>query len=43
MTTAVDTNILIDVLNKDKRYFESSRRLLITALKKGSLIINEVV
>jgi len=43
MITAVDTNILIDVLNKDKRYFESSRRLLGTALKKGSLIINEVV
>jgi len=43
MTTAVDTNILIDILNKDEKYFESSRRLLGAALKKGSLIINEVV
>lgn len=43
MIIAVDTNILIDVLNKDEKYFESSRKLLNDALRQGALIINEVV
>ena len=43
MIVAVDTNILIDVLNKDEKYFESSAGLLNKALKEGTLIINEVV
>ena len=43
MIIAVDTNIFIDVLNKDKKYFESSADLLNKALKQGTLIINEVV
>ena len=43
MITAVDTNVLIDILNKDERDFENSDRLLQQALKRGSLIINEVV
>jgi len=43
MIIAVDTNILIDILNKDKKYFESSADLLDKALKQGTLIINEVV
>jgi len=43
MIIAVDTNILIDVLIKDEKYFESSADLLDKALKQGTLIINEVV
>ncbi|MCD6318560.1 hypothetical protein J7M02_05785 [Candidatus Aerophobetes bacterium] len=33
MIIAVDTNVLIDILNKDEEYFESSTRLLNKALK----------
>ena len=43
MITAVDTNVLIDILNKDERYFENSDRLLQKGLKRGSLIVSEVV
>lgn len=43
MITAVDTNVLIDILNKDERHFENSDRFLQKALRRGSLIINEVV
>jgi len=43
MIVAVDTNILIDILIKDEKYFESSADLLNKALKQGTLIINEVV
>jgi hypothetical protein len=43
MIVVVDTNILIDVLNKDEKYFESSKKLLNDALRQGVLIINEVV
>jgi len=42
MIIAVDTNVLIDVLNKDEEYFESSTRLLDKALKQGAIIISEV-
>jgi len=43
MIIAVDTNVLIDILNKDKSYFEFSRKLLNEASKRGALIINEIV
>jgi len=43
MIIAVDTNILIDILNRDERYFESSRELLNRALTQGALVISEVV
>ena len=43
MIVAVDTNILIDILNKDENYFESSRKLLNKALKSSALVINEIV
>ncbi|MBE0479123.1 PIN domain-containing protein [Candidatus Aerophobetes bacterium] len=43
MIVAVDTNILVDILNKDERYFESSRKLLGKALSRGGLVINEIV
>lgn len=43
MIVAVDTNILIDILNKDERHFEFSKNLLNEALKRGALVINEMV
>ena len=43
MIVAVDTNILIDILNKDERHFELSKNLLNEALKHGALVINEIV
>lgn len=43
MIVAVDTNVLVDILNKDKRYFESSKKLLNKVLERGGLVINEVV
>jgi predicted nucleic acid-binding protein len=43
MTVAVDTNTLIDILNKDERHFEFSKNLLNKALKRGALVINEIV
>jgi predicted nucleic acid-binding protein len=43
MIVAVDTNILIDILNKDEKHFEFSKNLLNKALKRGALVINEIV
>lgn len=43
MITAIDTNVLIDVLNRDEEYFENSKKLLDEALAKGALIISEIV
>ena len=43
MIVAVDTNILIDILNKNERHFEFSKNLLNEALKRGALVINEMV
>lgn len=43
MIVAVDTNILIDILNKDERHFEFSKNLLNEALKRGAMVINEIV
>lgn len=42
MVTALDTNILLDVLIPDARHFASSKRLLDEAFQKGALIISEV-
>jgi predicted nucleic acid-binding protein len=41
--TAIDTNILLDVLTKDKNFYKSSKRALDESLSSGALIINEVV
>ena len=43
MIIAVDTNILVDILNRDKEYFEVSSKYLYGAFRKGSLIISEIV
>ena len=43
MITAIDTNILIDVLNQDEKHFDASKRLLDEALAQGALIISEIV
>lgn len=43
MITAVDTNIILDVLIPDEPFGESSKKLLDHYLPKGKLIICEVV
>jgi len=43
VTTAIDTNILLDILNKDPKYYQSSKNLLDKSLQAGALIISEVV
>ena len=43
MITAVDTNIILDILIPDEPFSESSKRLLDQHLSKGKLIICEIV
>ncbi|MBI5207514.1 MAG: PIN domain-containing protein [Candidatus Firestonebacteria bacterium] len=43
MITAIDTNILLDILTKDKKFYESSKKSLDECLSSGALIINEIV
>ena len=43
MITAIDTNILLDVLIPDTQYGATSKALLDEAHQKGALIINEAV
>ncbi len=43
MITAVDTNIILDVLIPGEPFGESSKELLDRALSKGKLILSEVV
>jgi predicted nucleic acid-binding protein len=43
MMTAVDTNILLDVLIPDAPYGAVSQQSLDTALQQGTLVLNEVV
>jgi predicted nucleic acid-binding protein len=43
MMTAVDTNILLDVLIPDAPYGATSQQSLDTALQEGTLVLNEVV
>ncbi|MEW6067133.1 MAG: type II toxin-antitoxin system VapC family toxin [Nitrospirota bacterium] len=43
MTTAVDTNILLDILIPDKIHFQKSKRLLDEYVQMGQLIICEIV
>jgi predicted nucleic acid-binding protein len=43
MITAVDTNILLDILIPDARYADASQQRLDDALAQGALIINEVI
>ena len=43
MTTAVDTNVLSDVIHRNARYIAQSREWLETALDRGVVIICPVV
>lgn len=43
MISAVDTNVLLDILNPDEPYAPSSRRQLNDALQAGSIVISEPV
>ena len=43
MISAVDTNILLDILIPDEAYFKSSKALLDEYLEMGQLIICETV
>jgi hypothetical protein len=43
MITAVDTNILLDILIPNAQYAQTSKRLLDEALAEGALVIGEVV
>lgn len=43
MITAVDTNILLDILTPDPQYAKDSKAALDTALQSGPLLISEIV
>ena len=43
MITAVDTNVLLDVLTADSRFGTASRRALARCIQEGSLVACEVV
>ncbi|RME28625.1 MAG: PIN domain-containing protein [Deltaproteobacteria bacterium] len=43
MTSAVDTSVLLDVFSADPRYLHASRELLRQALRRGRLVICDVV
>ncbi len=43
MSTAVDTNILLDVLNPTEPHAQASELALVRALHAGAVVINEVV
>lgn len=43
MITAVDTNILLDILIPNATYAQASKQLLDEALAQGALVISEVV
>ncbi len=43
MIVAVDTNILLDVLIPDEEYFRSSKRMLDEYVRRGQLIVCEIV
>jgi predicted nucleic acid-binding protein len=43
MITAVDTNILLDVLATNERFYEASANALQDAANEGSLVISDIV
>ena len=43
MKTAVDTNILIDILFLDEQFHQSSRDNLLKASESGKIVICEIV
>lgn len=43
MITAIDTDVMIDLLTDDPAHGESSRQLMVEAYDEGALIVSEVV
>jgi predicted nucleic acid-binding protein len=43
MITAVDTNILLDILVPNKRFYEASANALEEAAGEGSIVISDIV
>ena len=43
MITAIDTNILLDILIPDEEFMLNSKRLLDKYAERGQLIISEIV
>jgi len=43
MITAVDTNVMIDLLTDDPVHGKSSRQLMVEAYDEGALVISEIV
>lgn len=43
MTTLVDTNILVDLAVRDGTWLEWSRAQLLSAMKRGNVVINQIV
>ena len=43
MITAVDTNILLDILVPNEEFYESSANALQDAVREGSLVISDIV
>ena len=43
MITALDTNILLDILIPNAKYARSSKSLIDDAFRKGSLVMSEIV
>ncbi len=43
MITAIDTNILLDILIPDEKFFQRSKKIIDKYISKGQLIICEIV
>lgn len=43
MTTAVDTNVLLDIQRRDPDYFQRSAQALEQAASEGALVVGEIV
>ena len=43
MATLVDTNVLIDIAVRDPSWLQWSRRQLVLARERGSLLINQII
>jgi len=43
MTTAVDTNVLLDILVPNEQFYEASANALQEAASEGSVVISDIV
>jgi len=43
MATLIDTNILVDLAVRDPHWLEWSRRQLLAAMARGSVVINQII